>query len=489
MHFCRFSFPVLCRRNLQWIVLLLCLSPVALGTWGAGLYKYPSGVQHGKEHTAASPSNGNHRRNWCPYSITRTVSCQVQNGTTLQRVYQSCRWPQGCTGGSYRTVLRPSYKVAFRTVSAMEWKCCPGYRGAHCEAESVNHLEDGARQQALLPRPLARTREYLSSCLNCSRITELTNKLNSLEDKVLFLSTAPATPQGNLLGALPVQGVPGIQGPTGAQGEKGQDGRLGRDGLQGLPGLPGSRGPPGHSGPKGETGLRGPIGAPGSRGMSGPVGPQGPAGPQGLKGERGQPGLPGPPGPAGPASARIPELGYPRNHGETEDPLLSNTFLDSRGADLRGPEGPPGAQGPTGPAGPQGPMGPPGSPGLNGLPGSAGLPGPEGPKGEKGDRGSTGYKGERGYRGEPGAQGEKGEPGEKGLPGDGIHQIREALKILAERVLILETMIGIHEPDIGSGSDPFGTPPPGYNRKKRAVMSAYRILSQRLALGDTEEEN
>lgn len=28
--------------------------------------------------------------------------------------------------------------------------------------------------------------------------------------------------------------------------------------------------------------------------------------------------------------------------------------------------------------------------------------------------------------------------------GDGIHQIREALKILAERVLILETMIGIH---------------------------------------------
>lgn len=362
----------------------------------------------------------------------------------------------------------------------MEWKCCPGYRGAHCEAESVNHLEDGARQQALLRRPLARTREYLSSCLNCSRITELTNKLNSLEDKVLFLSTAPATPHGNLLGALPAQGVPGIQGPTGPQGEKGQEGRLGRDGL------PGSRGPPGHSGPKGETGLRGPIGAPGSRGMSGPAGPEGPTGPQGLKGERGQP---GPPGPPGPASARIPELGYHRNHGETEDPLLSNTFLNSRGADVRGPEGPPGAQGPTGPAGPQGPVGPPGSPGLNGLPGSAGLPGPEGPKGEKGERGTTGYEGERGYRGEPGVQGEKGEPGEKGLPGDGIHQIREALKILAERVLILETMIGIHEPDIGSGSDPFGTPPPGYNREKRAGMSAYRILSHRLARGGTEDEN
>ncbi|KPP65152.1 hypothetical protein Z043_116450 [Scleropages formosus] len=33
----------------------------------------------------------------------------------------------------YRTVVRPSYKVAYRTVTALEWKCCPGYRGVHCE--------------------------------------------------------------------------------------------------------------------------------------------------------------------------------------------------------------------------------------------------------------------------------------------------------------------------------------------------------------------
>ncbi|MGH0181183.1 UNVERIFIED_CONTAM: hypothetical protein FKN15_012504 [Acipenser sinensis] len=89
--------------------------------------------------TDSQAQSGEHR-NWCPYSITKTVSCQVQNGTTLQRVYQSCRWPQGCTGGSYRTVLRPSYKVAFRTVSAMEWKCCPGYRGEHCEAANVHRF-------------------------------------------------------------------------------------------------------------------------------------------------------------------------------------------------------------------------------------------------------------------------------------------------------------------------------------------------------------
>lgn len=37
-------------------------------------------------------------RHWCHYTVTRTVSCQVQNGseTVIQRVYQSCRWPGPC---------------------------------------------------------------------------------------------------------------------------------------------------------------------------------------------------------------------------------------------------------------------------------------------------------------------------------------------------------------------------------------------------------
>uniref|UniRef100_A0A8C3AK26 EMI domain-containing protein n=1 Tax=Cyclopterus lumpus TaxID=8103 RepID=A0A8C3AK26_CYCLU len=71
--------------------------------------------------------------NWCPHTVTKTVTCQVHNGTVLQRVYQTCRWPQGCTGGSYRTVVRPSYKVVYRTVTSLEWKCCPGFSGAACE--------------------------------------------------------------------------------------------------------------------------------------------------------------------------------------------------------------------------------------------------------------------------------------------------------------------------------------------------------------------
>lgn len=37
-------------------------------------------------------------RNWCQYTVTKTVSCQVHNGTetTVQRVLQGCRWPGPC---------------------------------------------------------------------------------------------------------------------------------------------------------------------------------------------------------------------------------------------------------------------------------------------------------------------------------------------------------------------------------------------------------
>lgn len=38
-------------------------------------------------------------RNWCQYTVSKTVSCQVHNGTetTVQRVLQGCRWPGPCT--------------------------------------------------------------------------------------------------------------------------------------------------------------------------------------------------------------------------------------------------------------------------------------------------------------------------------------------------------------------------------------------------------
>lgn len=60
-----------------------------------------------------------------------------------------------------------------------------------------------------------------------------------------------------------------------------------------------------------------------------------------------------------------------------------------------------------------------------------------------------------GPSGEPGGKGQEEE--KAATEGEGVQQLREALKILAERVLILEHMIGIHDPlaspEGGSGQD------------------------------------
>ncbi|CAL8331455.1 unnamed protein product [Arctogadus glacialis] len=109
-------------------------SDVPGGTWRTGLYR-PSTPRLARDHAAVYQ-----KRNWCPHTVSKTVTCQVQNGTVLQRVYQSCVWPQGCSGASYKTLVRPSYRLVYRTVTSLEWRCCPGFSGAACEEELLKCL-------------------------------------------------------------------------------------------------------------------------------------------------------------------------------------------------------------------------------------------------------------------------------------------------------------------------------------------------------------
>lgn len=32
----------------------------------------------------------------------------------------------------YRTFYKPKYKVGYKTVTELEWRCCPGHSGEHC---------------------------------------------------------------------------------------------------------------------------------------------------------------------------------------------------------------------------------------------------------------------------------------------------------------------------------------------------------------------
>ncbi|KAG8509882.1 Collagen alpha-1(XXVI) chain [Galemys pyrenaicus] len=209
-------------------------------------------------------------------------------------------------------------------------------------------------------------------------------------------------------------------------------------------GPPGQTGPPGPAGPPGSKGDRGQAG---EKGPAGPPGLLGPPGPRGLPGETGRPGPPGPPGPAG--SPGLP-LNVPqgvlyslqpptdKDNGDTQ---LASAAVDTVLAGIPGPRGPPG---PPGPPGPHGPPGPPGAPGSQG-----------GPNHLDSLQGLAGEQGTTGPSGEPGSKVEEEE--KAAAEGEGVQQLREALKILAERVLILEHMIGVHDPlaspEGGSGQD------------------------------------
>ncbi|XP_054143266.1 collagen alpha-1(XXVI) chain isoform X1 [Melozone crissalis] len=416
-----------------------CLHGCALGT--GFLYQFPaSTLQHNyPEQSSGSPGSGfASRRHWCHYTVTRTVSCQVQNGseTVIQRVYQSCRWPGPCANlVSYRTLIRPTYKMSYRTVTTLEWRCCPGFTGSNCEEE----------------------------CMNCTRLADMSERLNTLEAKILLLEAAERSPA--LENNLPITGTTATW-----------DQELLPDAFPLLnPGtkrrrIPGQVGPPGPVGPTGLPGPPGPKGEKGQPGERGPAGPPGMVGPQGPRGLPGETGIPGPPGPPGPPATPSLPLTFqqgvlyslqPTAEKENGEAQLASTVIDTILAGLPGPRGAPGPVGPPGPKGPPGPIGAPGSQGL---------------------------KGKFGPLAASGEPGKKGEEGDKGADGEGVQQLREALKILAERVLILEHMIGIHDSlssiEPGSGQDVIpGSPLRSSIKIKRGgprQPQAHQILSSLL---------
>uniref|UniRef100_A0A3B3CZF2 EMILIN-1-like n=1 Tax=Oryzias melastigma TaxID=30732 RepID=A0A3B3CZF2_ORYME len=74
--------------------------------------------------------------NWCAFVATKTVSCVVEDGaeTYVKPDYHPCSWGGGQCNRVvvYRTYMRPRYKVAYKMVTDMEWRCCHGYSGDNC---------------------------------------------------------------------------------------------------------------------------------------------------------------------------------------------------------------------------------------------------------------------------------------------------------------------------------------------------------------------
>ncbi|XP_051887636.1 EMILIN-3 [Pristis pectinata] len=81
-------------------------------------------------------STGRHK-NYCAYIVKKNITCTMQDGTDtfVKAEYHQCAWGQlKCPGiVMYRTFLKPKYKIGYKTVTELEWRCCPGYSGDACQ--------------------------------------------------------------------------------------------------------------------------------------------------------------------------------------------------------------------------------------------------------------------------------------------------------------------------------------------------------------------
>uniref|UniRef100_A0A8C0VYL1 EMI domain-containing protein n=1 Tax=Castor canadensis TaxID=51338 RepID=A0A8C0VYL1_CASCN len=77
----------------------------------------------------------------CAYVVHRNVTCILQEGAEsyVKAEYRQCGWGPKCPATvTYRSVLRPRYKVGIKTVTDLAWRCCPGLAGEGCPEHLTN---------------------------------------------------------------------------------------------------------------------------------------------------------------------------------------------------------------------------------------------------------------------------------------------------------------------------------------------------------------
>ncbi|XP_047227180.1 EMILIN-3 [Girardinichthys multiradiatus] len=101
-------------------------------------------------------------KNHCAYMVQKNITCILQDGveTYVKAEYTTkCIWGQKCPVVMYRTFHRPTYKVGYKTVTELEWRCCPGYSGEACHdgptslPDIIGPHRPGIKGVPLGPRP------------------------------------------------------------------------------------------------------------------------------------------------------------------------------------------------------------------------------------------------------------------------------------------------------------------------------------------------
>nr|XP_033483870.1 EMILIN-3 [Epinephelus lanceolatus] len=130
----------LCHLLAQLFLLGVLLSVVdSKGTFYGGHVNPFYGNRYNLYKAGLSPHSPNkpmtRHKNYCAYVVQKNITCTMQDGvaTYVKADYTTkCIWGQKCPVVMYRTIYKPKYKVGFKTVTELEWRCCPGHSGENC---------------------------------------------------------------------------------------------------------------------------------------------------------------------------------------------------------------------------------------------------------------------------------------------------------------------------------------------------------------------
>ncbi|XP_051504432.1 EMILIN-2-like [Myxocyprinus asiaticus] len=129
----------------------LCAGIISLITFPL-VYGSPSrfSLFQGNPYSSSISRQGN--KNWCAFVVHKNVTCAVLAAS--ERVVEPQLSPcpphqPDCTQRvMYHTHLRPMYKVGYKQVTELEWRCCPGYLGHDC-----TELKDAPPKPHVLEEP------------------------------------------------------------------------------------------------------------------------------------------------------------------------------------------------------------------------------------------------------------------------------------------------------------------------------------------------
>ncbi|XP_030630457.1 EMILIN-2 [Chanos chanos] len=116
-------------------------------------YGSPASLFQGTAYSGALHRHRN--KNWCAFIVQKNVSCAVQGNVEsfVQPEVAPCptHQPDCEQQVMYRSQFRPTYRISYKTVTELEWRCCPGYQGPDC-----TELKGTPNRQTVLepePRP------------------------------------------------------------------------------------------------------------------------------------------------------------------------------------------------------------------------------------------------------------------------------------------------------------------------------------------------